>query len=80
MKSAIYIEDGTVQLILTPSNTWEKNALTTFKDVQLTAEARTCSFYHTQGGYIGQGTDMSMVIIVKEVPIGLQGNSGILTP
>lgn len=27
MKTAIYIEDGTVQLVLTPENDFEKNAL-----------------------------------------------------
>jgi len=32
MKTAIYIEDGTVQLVITPESEFEKEALSRFRD------------------------------------------------
>lgn len=54
MKTAIYIEDGTVQLVITPENAFEKNALTHFNTGQLTAKIFNGSFYDCRGGWVRQ--------------------------
>ncbi len=57
MKSAIYIEDGVVQLVLTPQNDFEKNALGSFEDKDLSLEIHRGAFYYCQGGWHRQGGD-----------------------
>ena len=52
MKTAIYIEDGTVQLVITPEGEFEKNALKTFKGKELDAKIFAGAFYGCQGGWI----------------------------
>jgi len=54
MKTAIYIEDGVVQLVITPETEFEKNALSTFEEHPLKAQIFTGSFYGCQGGWIRQ--------------------------
>ena len=54
MKTAIYIEDGIVQLVLTPESEFEKNALTSFQSKPLEVEIFNGSFYDCQGGWIRQ--------------------------
>ena len=54
MKTAIYLEDGTVQLVITPESEFEKNALTTFRDKPLDAEIFTGTFYDCRGGWVRQ--------------------------
>ena len=79
MKTAIYIEDGTVQLVITPEGDFEKNALQTFRNKPLDAEIFAGSFYGCQGGWIrhrdnglnpvllGSGrTDDSLIIRIDE--------------
>lgn len=51
MKTAIYIEDGVVQLVLTPQNDFEKNALGGFKRKPLNALIEMGGFYHCAGGW-----------------------------
>jgi len=59
MKTAIYIEDGVVQLVLTPDGEFEKNALSAFNGKPLSAVVREGSFYECKGGYFRQyGWDM----------------------
>jgi len=53
MKTAIYIEDGIVQLVLTPQNKWEKDAMKSFKG-ELSVQTFTGSFYDCRGGWIRQ--------------------------
>ena len=53
MKTAIYIEDGIVQLVLTPQNKWEKDAVKSFKG-ELSVQTFTGSFYDCRGGWIRQ--------------------------
>lgn len=50
MKTAIYIEDGDVQLVITPENNWEKNALNSFGD-NVDVRVMRGSFYSCQGGW-----------------------------
>ena len=76
MKTAIYIEDGLVQLVITPTNVFERNALSIFQEKPLKATIYAGSFYDCQGGWIQQqdGTnyygcdkdDNSLIITMKE--------------
>lgn len=52
MKTAIYIEDGTVQLVITPETDFEKNALSSFEARPLEAEIFAGSFYDCRGGWV----------------------------
>lgn len=54
MKTAIYIEDGTVQLVVTPESEFEKNALSTMTNSPLDAEIFSGSFYDCRGGWVRQ--------------------------
>jgi hypothetical protein len=54
MKTAIYIEDGVIQLVLTPQNEFEKDALGSFHERKLEARILSGSFYDCQGGYTRQ--------------------------
>lgn len=54
MKTAIYIEDGTVQLVITPESDFEKNALSSFNEKPLEAKLFAGSFYDCRGGWVRQ--------------------------
>lgn len=54
MKTAIYIEDGTVQLVITPETEFEKNALTSFEKEPLEVKIHSGSFYDCRGGWVRQ--------------------------
>jgi len=54
MKTAIYIEDGTVQLVVTPETVFEKNALSSFQKSPLEARIFSGSFYDCRGGWVRQ--------------------------
>jgi len=54
VKTAIYIEDGTVQLVITPETEFEKNALRSFEDRPLQAQVFAGSFYDCRGGWVRQ--------------------------
>jgi hypothetical protein len=54
VKTAIYIEDGVVQLVLTPQSDFEKNALSTLKAKPLEVKLFDGSFYDCRGGWIRQ--------------------------
>ncbi len=54
MKTAIYIEDGTVQLVITPESEFEKNALSSFQEKPIDAKVFSGSFYDCRGGWIRQ--------------------------
>ena len=54
LKTAIYIEDGTVHLVITPESDFEKNALSTFQDHELDAKLYCGSFYDCRGGWVRQ--------------------------
>lgn len=54
MKTAIYIEDGLVQLVITPETEFEKNALTTFRNKPLDAKLFSGGFYDCRGGWVMQ--------------------------
>lgn len=77
MKTAIYIEDGVVQLVITPESDFEKNALRSFDNNPLEAELFAGSFYDCRGGWtrqtevprplhgIDKNTDRSLILRMK---------------
>lgn len=54
MKTAIYIEDGIYQLVITPESEFEKSALKSFQEKPLDAKMFSGSFYDCRGGWIRQ--------------------------
>lgn len=54
MKTAIYIEDGTVQLVITPETEFEKNALKAFSENPMEAKIFRGAFYDCRGGWVRQ--------------------------
>jgi len=54
MKTAIYIEDGVVQLVITPESEFEKNVLTSFEKEPLQCKIFSGSFYDCRGGWVRQ--------------------------
>jgi hypothetical protein len=62
MKTAIYIEDGVVQLVITPENDFEKAALRSFEDKPMDAKVFAGSFYDCRGGWIRQTNDRSLIL------------------
>lgn len=81
MKTAIYIEDGVVQLVITPENDFEKNALKSFdSDAGVDAKIIFGSFYDCRGGWVrqtrfesppfgpGENSDRSLILRNKANP------------
>ena len=54
MKTAIYIEDGVVQLVITPESEFEKSALRSFENKPMDAKVFAGTFYDCRGGWIRQ--------------------------
>ena len=54
MKTAIYIEDGVVQLVITPESDFEKNALRSFSEKPMEAKIFSGTFYDCRGGWVRQ--------------------------
>ena len=54
MKTAIYIEDGVVQLVITPNTEFEKNALSSFRNKPLEVKIFDGTFYDCRGGWTRQ--------------------------
>lgn len=59
MKTAIYIEDGVVQLVLTPEGDFENNALRSFENQPTRTQIKVGQFYKCQGGW-NRHQDMEM--------------------
>ena len=78
MKTAIYIEDGVIQLVITPESKFEKNSMKTFEDKEMDCKLYTGSFYDCRGGWVRQNSyyasnmfgenkdDQSLIITLKE--------------
>lgn len=76
MKTAIYIEDGVTQLVITPETKFEKKALRDyFEGEPLEAKVMVGSFYDCRGGWISQtdvvGTagsipDKSIILTIRK--------------
>lgn len=63
MKTAIYIEDGVVQLVLTPESDFEKNALNSFEEKSTETRIFSGSFYDCRGGWTRQQDYFSSNVI-----------------
>lgn len=78
MKTAIYIEDGVVQLVITPETKFERNSIKIFNDKPLEVKIFSGSFYDCRGGWIRQkgyypnagaydnDSDTSLILKIKE--------------
>lgn len=60
MKTAIYIEDGIVQLVITPESDFEKAALRSFETKPLDAKVWAGTFYDCRGGWVRQSYHSTM--------------------
>lgn len=54
MKTAIYIEDGTLQLVITPESDYEKMCVKLFENKEASVDIFTGSFYDCRGGWVRQ--------------------------
>lgn len=52
MKTAIYIADGVMQLVLTGESEFEKNTLAAIEDKRMTLKIFRGQFYRCQGGWV----------------------------
>lgn len=67
MKTALYIQDGLKQIVLTPETDGEKAILEDLKNGDLDFSIRTGSFFFNQGGYLRHGTeDHSTIIVMRK--------------
>lgn len=66
MKTAIYIEDGVVQLVLTPENEFERSTLGSFEGKSMVTEVRAGSFYNCGGGWARHSANDRSLIIRTE--------------
>lgn len=67
MKTAIYIENGLTQIVLTPETDWEKKVVDTIDNGNVSSTMKTGSFYACQGGWTRRDSDKnSLMIILKE--------------
>lgn len=56
MKTAIYIEDGVVQLVITPESEFERAAVQCFEGKPLDAKIFIGTFYDCRGGWVRQSS------------------------
>ena len=74
MKTAIYIEDGTTQVVLTPETEWEKKICKQFHGAKHTLEVFDGTFYECSGGWIRMGSsgqyedNRSLIIRINDKP------------
>lgn len=66
MKTAIFIQDGDTQLVLTPETKWEESVLKGIADGKEEVEIRRGEFYECQGGWWrGGGGNDSLILRMK---------------
>lgn len=72
MKTAIYIEDGRMQLVLTPDSEFERKTLQAIAAKKKSVTIQEGQFYACQGGYT-RYTDQSqqkpsLIVVLDDVP------------
>lgn len=74
MKTAIYIEDGLTQLVLTPESDFEQGIVSKVNKGEQAVKIHTGSFYQCEGGwvrqrppYYGRVEEDDSLIIVMEI-------------
>jgi len=67
MKTAIYMEDGLLQLVVTPETEFEKKAIKVFGEKPMDAKVYSGSFYACQGGWVRQSwvSEDSLLLTAK---------------
>lgn len=67
MKTAIYFEDGFMQLVLTPNTDFEINAVKSYCNKTVTVKIMTGSFYECRGGWTRyeENHDSSMILRIE---------------
>lgn len=74
MKTAIFIKDGMLQLVLTPENEWEKSVIKVVDSDTKKISILRGSFYECQGGWIREGrADESLIMRIDTVETDEQG-------
>ncbi len=70
MKTAIYIEDGATQLVLTPEGEWERNIVRGITSGLQEVVVKRGSFYLCQGNHFmnDMSNDESLIIVTKITP------------
>ncbi len=83
MKTAIYVEDGKVQVVITPENVFERQVLLMLNGthgpaVDLDAKIFRGQFYDCRGGWVRQrdvpissiqsDSEMSLIVSVRNLP------------
>jgi hypothetical protein len=77
MTTAVYIKDGVVQLVLTPENQWEEDAIKSFEERgAVETEIYRGQFYNCVGGWTrwkrqsgyGDDGDRSLILRTKAKP------------
>ena len=63
MKTAIYIEDGKSQLVLTPEDQFEKAIVDKIEKGRRECFIRTGSFYECRGGWVKHGAEETSLMI-----------------
>lgn len=67
MKTAIYIENETTQLVLTPETEWEKQVIRCIENGAQSVEIHRASFYECQGGWFRQGIGNESLILRTKI-------------
>jgi hypothetical protein len=76
MKTAIYIQDGITQLVLTPETNWETTALNEFQPDKPPPTVLRGDFYNCQGGFFRYGNPLSnncLILVQSPSPIPPHG-------
>ena len=66
MKTAIYIEQGVTQLVLTPQNEWEKSVIKAIATGEQSVQIKRGSFYECRGGWVrfdDANNDSSLILV-----------------
>lgn len=67
MKTAIYIEDGVTQIVLTPETRLEKDVFVKIDEGTQQISIKKGSFYENLSGWVRRGEDENSLIIRKEI-------------
>ena len=67
MKTAIYIDQGTTQLVLTPENEWEKKICDSITQGEQQAKIMRGEFFDCRGGWIRHSNTPSSLILRLDV-------------
>lgn len=71
MKAALYLEDGTTEVVLTPENDFDRAALAAIEKVEgAPLRIRRGQFYHTRGGWVAHSQDPESLMLVVARPTG----------